>query len=58
MTGPEQISALRDRLSQRTLGLLFVNAAMDTAGQLTPFHSAAVTSGCPGFLGRIGSSQP
>lgn len=28
MTEPEQISALRDRLAQRTLDLLFVNAAI------------------------------
>lgn len=28
MTDPEQISALRDRLAQRTLDLLFVNAAI------------------------------
>ncbi|PKV83352.1 SDR family NAD(P)-dependent oxidoreductase [Streptomyces sp. TLI_146] len=33
MTDPEQISALRDRLSQRTLDLLFVNAAI-TRGDL------------------------
>ncbi|MEV5122029.1 SDR family oxidoreductase [Streptomyces decoyicus] len=33
MTEPEQISALRDRLAQRTLDLLFVNAAI-TRGDL------------------------
>ncbi|MFI1172679.1 SDR family NAD(P)-dependent oxidoreductase [Streptomyces melanogenes] len=33
MTDPDQISALRDRLSQRTLDLLFVNAAI-TRGDL------------------------
>ncbi|WP_329395312.1 SDR family oxidoreductase [Streptomyces melanogenes] len=33
MTDPEQISALRDRLSRRTLDLLFVNAAI-TRGDL------------------------
>ncbi|MEW1750083.1 SDR family oxidoreductase [Streptomyces angustmyceticus] len=33
MTEPEQISALRDRLTQRTLDLLFVNAAI-TRGDL------------------------
>ncbi|MGW3041673.1 SDR family oxidoreductase [Kitasatospora sp. NPDC001159] len=33
MTDPEQIAALRDRLAHRTLGLLFVNAAI-TRGDL------------------------